>query len=145
MLKNRIVPVAAFVAMAALTLTACGSGAQNASGEEVFKLKLASYQAPGAAEPLATEKWANQIEDATDGRVQIEFFYQEGLLPGAETLQGVADGRADLGYIADSYYPAQLPLTNIAGLPFMTSSPEAQGRTFIELYKDNEAVNADRK
>jgi TRAP-type C4-dicarboxylate transport system substrate-binding protein len=143
MLTKRILP-AAFLAVAALSLTACGSGVENASGEEqTFELKLASYQAPGAAEPIATEKWAQQIEDATDGRVQIEFFYQEGLLPGAETLQGVADGRADIGYIADSYYPAQLPLTNIAGLPFMTSSPEAQGRAFIELYEDNDALRSE--
>lgn len=146
MLKHKLVP-AAMLAAAALTLTACGGGggggSQSADGQETFELKLASYQPPTAAEPVATEKWAKQIEEETDGRVKIEFFFQEALLPGAETLQGVADGRADMGYIADAYYPAQLPLTNVAGLPFQTSSPEAQGQAFAKLYEENEDFHAE--
>lgn len=138
MMKKRFLPIA-LLSAAAIALTGCASGAADASDDDnkTYKLKLASYQPPGAAEAVATGKWAKQIEEATDGRVQIEFFYQEGLLPGAETLQGVGDGRADLGYIADAYYPGELPLTNIAGLPFATSSPEAQGHAFKDLYEQN--------
>lgn len=132
---------------AALVLSGCtgSGGTSNPSegGTETFTLRLASYQPPGAAEALATQEWASQIEEATDDRVQIEFFFQEGLLPGAETLAGVADGRADLGYIADAYYPGELPLTTVAGIPFVTSSPEAQGRAFIDLYENNEAFKAE--
>ncbi|MHA7140407.1 C4-dicarboxylate TRAP transporter substrate-binding protein [Arthrobacter sp. Sr33] len=143
MLKKKLAP-AAVLATAALLLTACGGGDQGSgAGGETFELKLASYQPPTAAEPTATEQWAERIEEETDGRVSIEFFYQEALLPGAETLQGVADGRADMGYIADAYYPAQLPLTNVAGLPFVTESPEAQGKAFAQLYKENEAFKAE--
>lgn len=138
-MKKRYATIA-LLSAAAIALTGCASGAADAGGDEdkVYKLKLASYQPPGAAEAVATGKWAKQIEEETDGRVKIEFFYQEGLLPGAETLQGVGDGRADLGYIADAYYPGELPLTNIAGLPFSTSSPEAQGHAFKDLYENNE-------
>lgn len=140
MMKKRFVPLA-LLSAAALALTGCASSSDGGTDEEkTFKLKLASYQPPGAAEAVATGKWAEQIEEATDGRVKIEFFFQEGLLPGAETLQGVGDGRADLGYIADAYYPSELPLTNIAGLPFATSSPEAQGNAFKELYEQNEQL-----
>lgn len=139
MMKKRFVPLAVLSA-AALALTGCsGAGDDAADGDKVYNLKLASYQPPGAAEAVATSKWAEQVEEATDGRVKIEFFFQEGLLPGAETLQGVGDGRADLGYIADAYYPNELPLTNIAGLPFATSSPEAQGHAFKDLYAQNDA------
>lgn len=139
-MKKRLIPIA-LLSAAALALTGCAGGGSDAGDDEnkTYKLKLASYQPPGAAEAVATGKWADQIEEATDGRVKIEFFFQEGLLPGAETLQGVGDGRADLGYIADAYYPGELPLTNIAGLPFATSSPEAQGHAFKDLYEQNEA------
>lgn len=141
---NHKIGAAAALATAVLALTACGGGDSTAAaGEETFKLKLASYQPPTAAEPMATERWAKQIEEKTDGRVKIEFFYQEALLPGAETLQGVADGRADMGYLADAYYPAQLPLTNIAGLPFQTSSPEAQGHALAKLYEENTDFRAE--
>src|SRR5699024_2724808 len=106
--------------------------------QEVYKLTLASYQPPRAAEAIATKQWAEEINEATDGRVQIKFRFLEALLPGAETLAGVSDGRADLGYIADAYYPRELPLTNVAGLPFVTNNPEAQGRAFEKLYTENE-------
>ncbi len=142
MLKKKLVPAAA-LAVAALALSGCGGGSQSADDEKTWELKLASYQPPTAAEPVATKRLAEEIEEKTDGRVKIEFFFQEALLPGAETLQGVADGRADMGYIADAYYPAQLPLTNIAGVPFLTSSPEAQGHAFSQMYDENEAFRAE--
>lgn len=103
-----------------------------------YELKLASYQPPGAAEAIATKRWADEIEKATDGKVKVKFYFQEGLLRGAEILRGVGDGRADMGYIADAYYPGELPLTNVAGLPFLTDDPYAQGKALVKLYSENE-------
>lgn len=138
MKTKKWLPIAA-VSAAALVLGACSGGSAGGNGgAETFKLRLASYQPPGAAEAVATAEWAEQVKKATDGRVEVEFFHQEALLPGAETLQGVGDGRADMGYIADAYYPGELPLTNIAGVPFNTSSPEAQGHAFIDMLESNE-------
>jgi TRAP-type C4-dicarboxylate transport system substrate-binding protein len=144
MMKKRSISIAAF-AITALALTACSGGgsADGEAGAESYSLKLASYQPPGAAEAMATVSWAEQVNEATDGQVEIEYMFQEALLPGAETLQGVGDGRADMGYIADAYYPGELPLTNIAGVPFVTSSAEAQGKAFAELYETNDAFRAE--
>ncbi|TDW30072.1 C4-dicarboxylate TRAP transporter substrate-binding protein [Cryobacterium psychrophilum] len=147
MMKKHSMSIAVF-AIAALALTSCsaGGGGSNSggdSGEESFSLKLASYQPPGAAEPEATLKWIEKVNEATDGRVDVEYMYQEALLPGAEILKGVGDGRAEMGYVADAYYPGELPLTNISGVPFITSSAEAQGKAFAELYETNEAFRAE--
>lgn len=132
---------AALLLPASLALAACGGDdGGGAEGEESYDLTFASYNVPSAAEAVTSEEWAQEIEEATDGRVTIEFFYQEALLSGAETLPGVADGRADMGYIAGAYYPAELPLSNIAGIPFLTENAEAQGRTFQELYENNDAL-----
>lgn len=107
---------------------------------KTYTLDFASYNVPNAAESRATKQWAQEIEAATDGRVTIRFFFQEALLSGAETLRGVADGRADMGYIATAYYPAELVLTNVVGVPFVTDNAEAQARTFMDLYENNEAL-----
>lgn len=145
--RTWVVVASTLVALSAAACNGAGTDGDPATGDadqgdngsgESFNLRLASYQPPIAAEAEATQAWAEAIEERTDGRVTIEFFFQEGLLGGAEILQGVADGRADLGYIADAYYPGELPLTNVAGVPFVTSNPEAQGRAFIELYDTNE-------
>lgn len=136
-------PLAAAAVSAALFLaTACG-GSTAAGEDQTFNLRFASYNVPDAAEAQTTAQWAKDVAEATDGRVEIEFFFQESLLTGVETLPGVADGRADLGFIADAYYPGELPLTTVVGIPFVTSNPEAQGRAFIDLYANNEALKAE--
>lgn len=137
---NRGRVATAVAAVVAPALAACG-GVGSASGE--YELRFASYNVPTAAESVTSKQWAADVEDATDGRVTVEFFYQETLLRGDDTLQGVADGRADMGYIADAYYPAELPLTNVAGVPFVTKNAEAQGRAFMELYENNEALRSE--
>lgn len=104
-----------------------------------YNLQFASYIGQNAAQSRAQEWWASEIEKRTDGRVDIEFFYQGSLLPATDILQGVSDGRASLGYVANAYHPAELPLSSIVGVPFMTSNAEAQMRTFSELYERNEA------
>ena len=141
MLKKRYLPAALLVS-ASLGLASCGGSGSGsgAGGGESYDLKFASYNVPTAAEAVASKQWAKDVEEATDGRVKIKFFYQEGLLSGAETLPGVADGRADMGYIAGAYYPAELPLSNVAGVPFVTENAEAQGRAFIDLYENNDAL-----
>lgn len=155
-MKLKLLPAFAVAMVAASLLLACkdnqtpqANDAQNSeeaqsetaksdAPKKSYQWKLASYQPPGAAEAVATKRWAEEVAAATDGRVKIQFFFQEGLVPGAEILQAVGDGRADLGYIADAYYPGELPLTSVAGVPFVAGNPEAQGKAFIDLYKNNE-------
>lgn len=130
----------AAVTNAAVLITVAACGGAGGGGEQTFNLKFATYNVPTGAEARTTAQWAKKLEEATNGRVKIEFFYQESLLSGMETLPGVADGRADMGFIADAYYPAELPLTTVVGIPFVTSNAEAQGRAFIDLYKNNKAL-----
>lgn len=132
--------LAALVGSTSLALAACGGGAGTAASDETYNLKFASYNVPDAAESKASKQWAKEVEKATDGRVKVEFFYQEALLTGAETLPGVADGRADMGYIAGAYYPAELPLSNVVGIPFVTDNAQAQAQTFQDLYANNDAL-----
>ena len=139
MRDKRFAPAAVLIPVA-LLLASCGGSGGAGDGGETFNLKFASYNVPTAAEAVTSKAWAEEVEEATDGRVTIEFFYQEALLSGAETLPGVADGRADMGYIAGAYYPAELPLSNIAGVPFITENAEAQGRAFADLYENNDAL-----
>jgi TRAP-type transport system periplasmic protein len=138
-MRTRRYLLTALLGSCSLALAACGSLSPSAS-DGTYDLKFASYNVPGAAESKASRQWAKEVEEATDGRVTVEFFYQESLLSGEETLPGVADGLADMGYIADAYYPAELALTTVAGVPFVTENPEAQARAFMELYENNEAL-----
>src|SRR5690606_1546294 len=81
--------------------------------------------------------------ERTDGRVEIEFFYGEALVKAADMLEGVSAGRADIGYAASLYFPAQLSLASVVEIPFTTTDPGAQAQAFYSLYQENEAFRAD--
>jgi len=127
---------------AALCAGVMFGGAESAFAQE-YNLKFASYIGQGAAQSKAQEWWAQEVEKRTDGRVKVKFFYQGALLPAADIMPGIAEGRADLGYTAPAYHPAEMPLSSVAGVPFITSNAEAQMKTFYELYERNEAFRAE--
>ena len=133
----------AFLAVAALCASAALMMASSASAQETFNLRFASYIGKSAAQSRAQEWWAEEVQKRTNGRVRVRFFYQGALLPAADILRGVADGRADLGYVANAYHPAELPLSSVVGVPFITSNAEAQMRTFQELYERNAAFRGE--
>lgn len=125
--------------LCAALIAAVAAFAGQAHAQEKFDLQFASYIGDGAAQSRAQEWWASEIEKRSGGRVNIEFFYRGSLLGATDILQGVADGRASMGYVANAYHPAELPLSSVVGVPFVTSNAEAQMRTFQELYERNEA------
>jgi len=45
--------------------------------------------------------------------------------------------------MANAYHPAELPLSSVVGVPFITSNAEAQMRTFQYLYEHNEAFRSE--
>lgn len=139
--------VAVVAASAAVVVAGCGSSdtetaATGASGEstggEQVELTFASYIGEAAPQSQALEWWADQVEQRSDGRITVKSYYQESLLKAADLLGGVADGRADIGYISNAYYPAELPLASVVEVPFTTSNAEAQARALKDLYDANE-------
>jgi TRAP-type C4-dicarboxylate transport system substrate-binding protein len=109
----------------------------GSTSAQEFKLQFASYIGDTAAQSRAQEWWADEVEKRSAGRVSVDFFYRGSLLGARDMLQGVGDGRASMGYVANAYHPAELPLSTIVGVPFMTSNAEAQMRTFMDLYENN--------
>lgn len=118
-------------------VAACGSDAGEQSTETIT-LKYAHYIGPQSAQSVSIKKWADRISELTNGQVEVEFAYQNSLLQDTEILPGVADGRADMGYVGSFYFPAELPLTSVAEVPFVTSDAGAQARTFEDMYSENE-------
>lgn len=138
MLRTRYLPA---LLLTSLALAACGNSDPGGTGSgETYELQFASYNVPDAAESLAQKDWAKRVEEATDGRVKVEFFFQESLLAAAETLPGVNDGRADMGWVATGYYPAELPLMSVVGVPFLSQDPNAQIEAFTDLYANDPAI-----
>src|SRR5690606_28541607 len=114
--------VLAAVSAAALVLsaTACSSpaGGDGDSGE-TYTLSWTSYVGPDSHFSLAMNRWVEEVESRTDGRVKVETFVLEALCSTLDGLACVKDGRADIAYTSVGFHPAEFPLGNVVTVPFL--------------------------
>ncbi|HRP98977.1 MAG TPA: TRAP transporter substrate-binding protein DctP [Terrimesophilobacter sp.] len=145
-MKTRFMAAGLTAAVALGALTGCATqqpenGAE--APEQTFTMRLTTFSGDNVPGAIANERWAELVEERSDGRLKVDFFYAGSLLSAQDTLAGVGDGRADAGWIAAPYYPADLPLSQVAGVPFVTSNPGAQTAAFADLYESNDAFRAE--
>lgn len=120
-----------------VTVAACGTPA-GSSTDETYEITLA---VPGSEDGMTngTTWWANEINERTDGRVDIEIFYDGSLLSAVDVLPGVQDGRATAGWLSDPYWPTEFSLWQMVGIPFETTDGYAGARAFYDLYQEQDA------
>lgn len=129
----------AVATLTAIVLTACSSdGDGGGGGTSDASFIYSSIVPENTALSTSFKAWVDEVTGKAPGDVSFEGFYGGALLAAGDELKGLQDGRADLAYLADPYYPNQLPLWSVAGVPFVTSNVEAQVRALDELYDTNE-------
>ncbi|WP_366555105.1 C4-dicarboxylate TRAP transporter substrate-binding protein [Aquibaculum sediminis] len=96
-----------------------------ASGQAVADTySLINFLGPNHATTRGQQVFADKVEAATDGRITFEVFPGGSLVPAAASLSGIRDGMATGGYVAGTYTPSDLPLTNtIADLGWLNPDP----------------------
>ena len=115
---NRLV---SHLAAGALALAAFGSAA---SAQETT-LRLSNWLPP--SHPIVKDivmPWKQQVEEATEGRVEIQVL-DAPLGPPPAHFDLAATGAADITFGVHGYTPGRFALTDIAELPFLTPSSEA--------------------
>lgn len=131
-------------AMLLTSLAACADDStttEGGGGGESYSWQYANYLPPTSSLSTGIANYFEAVQGG--GNVEIEEFYQEALLSATDILPGVAQGRADLGFGIALYYPGELPLSQIVGVPFQTDDAEAQVRAMNALYEDNEAFRSE--
>src|SRR5690606_1883921 len=68
--------------------------------------------------PIA--RWAEQVENRSNGRVKIEFFWSGSLVKGHDTLGAVNKSLVPMGKIYTVDHVGQMPLGQLGNLPFTT-------------------------
>ncbi len=135
--------IAATVAVAALALTGCG-GIQGGGGESgTLSLQFNSFLGPSTPQALAIDSIFTQVEEGSEGSVAIERFWGGALVAGPDTLGAVAQDRVDIGHMTVLYNPAELPLSQVIGIPFVTQDNSNVASIFTELYETNDAYRAE--
>lgn len=140
MKRTRSATIAALLSTVALALSACGSGASG-DGERTLNF---SYMA-GEKTPIGEvwTWWMDEIEKRTDGSLTFDRYWDANLLGATETVEGLNDGRADVGQVLPTVYAGQFPLSSVGELPFESSNAAAVSQTLGELGSEEGSALAD--
>ncbi|OUM86833.1 MAG: hypothetical protein BAA01_15495 [Bacillus thermozeamaize] len=125
-----------------LWVSACGGGGEPASSQDnsgkddknsngqdgnTYRLTYNLTFPPAANdwEPKywAAEEYARLVKERTNGRVQIDVFYSNQLVPQNELLDALASGTVDMGG-ASAYYGQLVPEIDAIWLPFWNKGEE---------------------
>ncbi|MDI2099469.1 TRAP transporter substrate-binding protein [Ruicaihuangia caeni] len=140
--KRRAASAIAIASGAALALAACApsgdSGDAATDESKPVTLSVASFLIDGTPNADMVHWWMDYVEEESGGSITFDYFANESLCPGAEIVQCVSDGRADLGVTVPSYTPDKFPLQNLSALPFMTDDNAAMMRAFYTLGQESE-------
>ena len=118
----------------ALAFTAGASSAQE------YTLRLHQMLPPQAAVPaFILDPWADRIEEASNGRIEIQRFpsMQLGGAP-PQLIDQAIDGTVDIVWTLPGYTPGRFPRTEVFELPFMMTggNAEATSRAFWQLAEE---------
>lgn len=128
MKRRNLLATAAISAVAGLAMTVA------AHAQEVT-LRLHQFLPPPAVIPSKIlVPWAERVEAASDGRIQIEHF--DAMSLGGrppELIDQARDGVVDIVMTLPGYTPGRYPSTEVFELPFMMTSPVATSKAYWEL------------
>jgi len=126
-LRNKWVTAAWVVVLLTSFLFACALAAP-ASAAEVTKLKLATFTASTGLHADGLKYLTEEVKKRTNGRVEIQIVWGEGLAKVLEIPDAVRVGTADMGHFV-SVYLAEM-------LPFVTTSQVVRFRVDVPFTRD---------
>lgn len=134
---NRCATTTAAIAVAALMtlpLAACGdgdgagagadAGGDEACGDETFTLVAGHQLADGTPFDLGLEKFAELVEEKTEGQVTVEVHPNAELGTETEMFQAMQNGTIDVAVVAPGSIAEFVPEISILSMPFLVTSRE---------------------
>lgn len=117
------------------TPTSSNAGAET-SNEKPIELSYAFF-APAATFPAKQmEKWKEELEKRTNGKVVVNLFPGGTLLAANNMYDGVKNKVADIGLSVMTYEPGKFPLITIAELPSGFPSGKVASQVVYDLLKE---------
>ncbi|MCB5410402.1 C4-dicarboxylate TRAP transporter substrate-binding protein [Pseudogemmobacter faecipullorum] len=116
-------------------LTSCALLAVMASAAQADTYQATNWMAPShILNSVAYEPYLKEIDSVTEGRVSFELYSSGALVPAPTTLQALGDGVAQLGIVAASYTPSELPLSGLINdLAFLARDDFAAAFALTEI------------
>ncbi len=81
------------------------------------------------------ERWKEEVEKRTDGKVAVQTFPGSTLLGAKNMFDGVKQGQADIGCLSIAYFPGVFPLTSVLEQPVGFSNTIVPSLTLWDIYE----------
>ena len=109
----------------------------SSAGAEPITLRLHTFNSPKSiAVRLFLQPWAEEIEERTGGRVDVQVFPAMQLGGKPSDLYGQArDGVVDIVWTLPGYSAGRFPLTEAFELPFVCADAEATSQALNDFYR----------
>ncbi len=113
-----------------------GLRAVCAAPEKPIELRFTAFITPtNAIFQNVFAPFAKDLEQMTNGRVEVKFFLSETLGKAKDQYDLVVKGIADMGAHALGFTPGRFPLSSVMELPFNIPSSTIGSRAVHELYE----------
>lgn len=135
-------------------LSACGGGGGSSDGSQssgggsddgkVYRLSLSFHDSSQAVKTQFVQKWADDVKEATDGRVEITVYAGGTIASSTDALDAVKQRTADMAICFTSFFPGQFPLTEVVSLPMTGISNAVQATNVLwDLWEESEELQAE--
>lgn len=133
--SHRMIPgtLAGVAALALMALLAAAGAFAQTPPREVIKLTYANFPPASTFPCVQMERWKQEVEARTGGRVEVQTFPGGTLLNPKNMYDGVESGVADIGNLAMSYQPGKFPVSEAIDLPVGFPSSRAASAALYDL------------
>lgn len=127
--------------VAVLLVLALGSvpATPGSAAAEPIKLSYANFPPAPTFPCVQMERWKQEVEKRTAGKVVVNTFPGGTLLPAKNIFDGVIAGTADIGNFAMSYQPGRFPISEAIDQPLGFSSATAASLALYDLIEKYQA------
>jgi len=122
--------------MKAFTLSAAVGASLFMAGTASAQVVLtaSSWVPPSHVLSQTQAKWCEEVAQATSNRVRCNILPKAVVAPPG-TFDAIRDGQADLSFSVHGYTPGRYTMTQIAELPFLGDSAEANSVAYQRIYE----------
>lgn len=113
-----------------LVLAACGGGNAASNNNDSKVLRLAHTQAPTHPVHISMEKFAELVEEKTDGSVKVEIFPSGTLGDERKYIENLQTGTLDMAKVSVNSMENFEPVWSIFSIPYVFDNFD-QGRNFM--------------
>ncbi len=100
-----------------------------------IKLNYANFPPAPTFPCVQMERWKEEVEKRTNGKVAINTFPGGTLLGAKNMFDGVISGQADIGCLCMAYQPGRFMITNATSLPIKIPDAKTGSKVLLEIYK----------